>query len=285
MKNHEVKANGATVFWDTSSVSRSAMVAAFAAVFGEDSAALRVQPEDTNFRALKRAVERRFRNGRGRARELLVRASETAITVVREKVGGTANEYETLHSFPVPIANEDGTGWSVPPSDEIRDDFLREKGILDAVLVGKAITNFVERDLQGTRIRSAGGIYWVPEAHLPQILRFAEVIEARSAVRLNLLTTVADGALVRTIHRALDEEAAALNAEIRAWLLDPENKGRKFPRRFVSAADEMKQRAASYSGELGAALEVTRDLEKTIGGNLVARSQFAASASSVMGAL
>lgn len=283
MQTTDVKANGAVVFWQTASCDRRAMVTAMEAIFSGPDAARRVQPEDTNFRALKRAVTKRFQGGRGSHKELLIRASDLAVTVVREDIGAEENQYQTLHSFPVPVADENG-GWNVAPADEIKAEFLAEKNCLDAMLVGKTITHLVERDLQGTRVRPAGGVYWVPESSLPILGKFAEVIESQSDVRIHLLRTVTDPAMIRAIHTAMQDEARALQVEVDAWLTDDENKDKKFPRRFQNAADKLAQKTDEYNRELDTALAVTKTLEAKISRELT-KTQFVEQASALLGSL
>lgn len=260
----ELKINGAVVFWQAASCSRDHMVAALAASLSKEVARSMVPPEDSNRRALKRAVADLYGAKQGMKAETLIRSSEEAITVVEEKVGASKNAYKTLHSFPIPVGSVESGDWEVAPADEIKKKFFEEKQAMSATVAGKVMKHYVEGALQATRVRPNGGVYWLPEDALASFTKFSNAVEKNTEIRVHVLRTVADAKAIRAIRTALETEVADLDIDIRQWIDDPSNKDKAFPRRFQNAADVLGEKMKSYAGELETSFSAAKVLETTV---------------------
>ena len=101
--------------------------------------------------------------------------------------------------------------------------------------VQRIVVQTIEGPLMGTRIKSRGGVYWVPAAHNAKLLAFQTVIETVGASELNTAPISHGGHqnVARGIQRSFEHDIAAVIKQLRSFEERGKEKGVKIRERSL----------------------------------------------------
>ncbi len=181
----------------------------------------------------------------------LAYAQETRVVLDRKAETITADQPE--NQLAKVIATRFAELRSIHTSDDIR------RAMMKALEACAAIT-----------LRDHGGVYWVPSPHAEIVRRLQGAIEKIGASRVYLLPVHASADANRTLGDAakvaIEDELAALKAEVEGFIASPPDRPSTLVRR-LDAFEELKSRAALYRDVLQVHVA---DLDATLDGLTVA---------------
>ena len=214
-------------------------LAARSAALGQADRLVRLGKEDEEELVFTVVREHREEDGSltysQEARVVLARRHETVSTDspghdLAEAIRGRYSELKDTH-----------------PSDDIR------RAIMNVIGACSAVT-----------LRDHGGVYWVPAPHASTLRRLQNAVERIGSSRVHLLPVHASADANKTLGEAakiaIEDELAALKAEVEGFLAAPPERASTLVRR-LDAFDALRSRAELYRDVLNVHVQ---DLEATL---------------------
>lgn len=193
----------------------------------------------------------------GNARLVRRMRSSNALAVVTEHRGEGTNTYDVLQTAKLDKLNNITTD---PINPEIDLCYEALSKTLPGSMVGSILIKAV-RKLDGTTLRSSGGIYWIPPAGLNLLRHLAEGLEAAGGTQLYILSTNFDTKTAEAVRDGLASEVKA-TAD---WIIEQLSSG-ELKRKAIDGrrqkAQKLLAKTKRYEEILGTVLS---DVRNTIG--------------------
>lgn len=196
-----------------------------------------------------------------RDKSLLVRptADRRTFAVVKENRDHSGNAYSTVATAHVDKwerCTVNGYGDGAPDGTQLRELYSLRAAVLTASQITSYLTAHVSGPLTGTRLKEAGGVYWIPDSSTERWRSITDrVILAATNARpdVYLIRHRFDADALRAVKDAITAEIENAAAEIRRDAGDP-TLGAKAHQTRTVAARQLAEKARSYEGILGESL-------------------------------
>lgn len=201
---------------------------------------------------LREALLTEFRSN-GRPRLVRRTANSSNLAVVIEDKQQTDNNYATIQRARL---EKDGSITTDPPNPAIPVRYDALSTVLPGGTVGNMLIKAV-RKLDGTTLRSTGGIYWVPPDGIDKFRLLAEALEEAGGTTVYIMSTQFDDKTAEAVKDGLKQEVEAAAK----WIieqLDSGDLGLKAIQGRRAKANKLMEKVRRYEEILGTVLQDVR---------------------------
>lgn len=117
---------------------------------------------------------------------VMVRKSKQGWAVVREMIGDDGNTYQQETNWRLDSEGRPVAGESIESdvSEAVRREFRNNCGMVSSASVGHGMSAIIEGEFRGVKMRSRGGLMFIPEPQLEAWRRFADDLEQSTGGRV-----------------------------------------------------------------------------------------------------